>query len=73
VTRRATTSTPWPSTSSPLDHGLLDEIRLWFHPLLVRTGGREDLLFREGALTRLELDTVTTLDSGIVILGYQVR
>jgi len=60
-------------THTLLEHGLLDEIRLWFHPLLVRRGGPQDLLFREGALTQLELDTVTRLDSGIVILGYQVR
>ncbi|MFJ1767158.1 dihydrofolate reductase family protein [Amycolatopsis sp. NPDC088138] len=60
-------------THALLDHGLVDEIRLWFHPLLVRGGGVSDLLFREGSLTRLELDTVTKLDSGIVILGYQVR
>jgi dihydrofolate reductase len=60
-------------THALLEHGLVDEIRLWFHPLLVRQGGPQDLLFREGALTQLDLDTVTKLDSGIVILGYRVR
>jgi dihydrofolate reductase len=60
-------------THALLEHGLLDEIHLWFHPLLVRKGGPQDLLFREGALTQLELDAVTKLDSGIVILSYQVR
>ena len=60
-------------THALLEHGLLDEVHLWFHPLLVRKGGAQDLLFREGALTQLELDKVTKLDSGIVILSYQVR
>jgi dihydrofolate reductase len=60
-------------THTLLDHGLLDEVRLWVHPLLVRGGGPQDLLYRDGTLTQLELDTVTKLDSGIVILGYQVR
>ena len=60
-------------THTLLDNGLLDELRLWVHPLLVRGGGPQDLLYRDGTLAQLELDTVTKLDSGIVILGYQVR
>lgn len=60
-------------THALLDHGLLDEIRLWVHPLLVRGGGPQDLLYRDGTLAQLELDHVTKLDSGVVILGYQVR
>jgi dihydrofolate reductase len=60
-------------THALLDHGLLDEVRLWVHPLLVRGGGPQDLLYREGALTQLTLDDVTQLDSGIVILSYQIR
>lgn len=60
-------------THALLDHGLVDEVHLWFHPLFVRKGGAPDLLFREGTLTQLELDKVTKLDSGIVILSYQVR
>ena len=60
-------------THALLEHGLLDEVHLWLHPLLVRKGGPSDLLFREGALTQLDLDAVTKLDSGIVILSYQVR
>ncbi|HEX2132197.1 MAG TPA: dihydrofolate reductase family protein [Actinophytocola sp.] len=60
-------------THAMLEHGLLDEVRLWVHPLLVRGGGPGDLLYRDGALTQLRLDRVTQLDSGIVILGYQVQ
>jgi riboflavin biosynthesis pyrimidine reductase len=60
-------------THALLDHGLLDELRLWIHPLLVRGGGPQDLLYRDGTLAQLTLDTVTKLDSGTVVLGYQVR
>jgi dihydrofolate reductase len=60
-------------THALLEHGMLDEVRLWVHPLLVRGGGPQDLLYRDGSLTQLELDGVTQLDNGIVILNYQVR
>jgi dihydrofolate reductase len=60
-------------THALLDHGLLDEVRLWVHPLLVRSGGPQDLLYRDGALTQLKLDNVTQLDNGIVILAYHVK
>jgi len=60
-------------THSLLDHGLLDELRLWVHPLLVRSGGAQDLLYRDGRLTQLTLEDVTRLDNGIVILSYQVQ
>jgi hypothetical protein len=33
-----------------LDHGLLDELRLWVHPFMLRSGGPQDLLFRPGPL-----------------------
>ena len=41
-----------------LEHGLLDELRLWVHPLIVGTGSPSD---------------ATTLSDGIVILGYPDR
>jgi dihydrofolate reductase len=54
-----------------LAHGLLDELRLWVHPLFLGSGGPHDLLFRNGPLTKLDLIDVKTLKSGIVILSYQ--
>jgi dihydrofolate reductase len=54
-----------------MDNGLLDELRLWVHPLFVRTGGPEDLLFRAGPLTVMRLMGTTPLKSGIVILTYR--
>lgn len=59
-----------PVTRLLLEHGLLDELRLWMHPFLVARGGVDDLLFREAAPTQFELADVTTLASGIVILSY---
>jgi dihydrofolate reductase len=56
-----------------MHNGLLDELRLWVHPFFVGRGGPEDLLFREGALTKLDLVEARTLKSGIVILSYRVQ
>jgi dihydrofolate reductase len=51
-----------------LEHQLLDEIRLWVHPLLV---GHGTTLFREGASATLELVATEALETGVVILTYK--
>ncbi len=51
-----------------LEHGLLDELRLSIHPVLV---GRGKLLFREGEKTPLKLVATKTLGTGVVVLSYQ--
>jgi dihydrofolate reductase len=53
-----------------MEHGLLDELRLWIHPLIVGRGGPEALLYRDAPLTKFELRDTTPLKSGIVILTY---
>lgn len=53
-----------------LDHGLLDELRLWVHPFFIRAGRP---LFSEGTPARLDLTGTRSLKSGIVILSYQVK
>ena len=53
-----------------MERGLLDELRLWFHPLFVGKGGPDDLIYRDGPLTMFELRDTTPLKSGIVILSY---
>jgi dihydrofolate reductase len=55
-----------------LEHGLLDELRLWIHPFIVGTGGPQDLLYRDTRLTTLKHVDTTTLKSGLVILSYQL-
>ena len=54
-----------------MEHGLLDELRLWIHPFFVGRGGPEDLIYRDTSLTKLELVDSTPLSSGIVILTYR--
>jgi dihydrofolate reductase len=55
-----------------LEHGLLDELRLWVHPLIVGSGQPSDLLF--GAVPALAFDLVDTmtLSDGIVVLNYRL-
>jgi dihydrofolate reductase len=53
-----------------LEHHLLDELRVWVHPVLV---GRGTLLFREGANATLRLVATDTLATGVAVLTYQPR
>jgi dihydrofolate reductase len=52
-----------------LKHNLIDELKLWIHPLFV---GRGKLLFREGEMKNLKLVTQRTLGTGVVVITYQV-
>ena len=54
-----------------LEHGLLDELRLWVHPLILGRGSPGDLLFGAAPATGFELTGTTALSNGIVILGYR--
>jgi dihydrofolate reductase len=56
-----------------LENGLLDELRLWVHPIFVGIAATEDLLFRPGAAALFELLDTQTLGNGIVILSYRVQ
>jgi dihydrofolate reductase len=51
-----------------LAHGLLDELQLSIHPLLVGSGM---LLFREDEAARLKLVSAKTFGAGVVVLSYQ--
>jgi dihydrofolate reductase len=52
-----------------MDHDLIDEYRIWIHPLVIGTGTR---LFGEGVPTRsLELVETRQFSTGVVILTYQ--
>jgi dihydrofolate reductase len=50
-----------------LEGGLLDELKLWVHPVIV---GHGTLLFRPGEPTRLTLAGVDTTSTGVVVLTY---
>jgi dihydrofolate reductase len=55
-----------------MEHGLLDELRLWIHPLFVGRGTTDDMLFPKGPPTQFELVDSTILDSSMAILSYRV-
>jgi dihydrofolate reductase len=61
-----------PVSRALLEAGLLDELRLWIHPLMIGCGDPHDLLFRDGTAAQFDLTDVTRLASGIVILAYTV-
>jgi hypothetical protein len=52
-------------------NGLLDDLRLWVHPFFVGTGDAGGLLHQPGSTGMFEHTDTTTLDGGIVILGYR--
>jgi dihydrofolate reductase len=52
-----------------MDHGLVDEYRLWLHPVVAGSGKR---LFQDGeSMTLLERTAITPFSSGVTILHYQ--
>ncbi|GII88937.1 pyrimidine reductase [Sphaerisporangium siamense] len=54
-----------------LEHGLLDELEIWFHPVLVGTTAPGTQIVREGGKALLELAEATTFDSGVAVLSYR--
>ena len=59
-------------SSTMLEHGLLDELRLWVYPLFVGDTGPDDLLQRHARSAGFELVDTSRLENGVVILSYQV-
>jgi dihydrofolate reductase len=55
-----------------LENGLLDELRLWIHPLFVGTGDTDDVLFPKGPPTQFVLTDSTILNGGTAILSYRI-
>ncbi|RSM86068.1 hypothetical protein DMH04_15495 [Kibdelosporangium aridum] len=53
-----------------LEHGLIDELRLWVHPFFV---GKSGPMYREAPLAKFDLADVKPLKSGIVVLTYHAR
>ncbi len=50
-----------------MSHGLIDEYRIWIHPLVLGSGKR---LFKAGAAAKLKLVDSTSLKSGVAVLTY---
>lgn len=53
-----------------LDNGLLDELRIWLHPVLSGKAKPTDLLYRDTGKIRFTLNGVETHSTGTVILSY---
>ena len=60
-----------PLSRTLVEHGLLDELRLWVHPVLFGRGGPQDLLFRNGPTVEFDLVDSRVLKNGIAILSYE--
>ena len=54
-----------------LEHGMLDELRLWVYPLMLGQRDPGDCLFGDGEPVGFSLTDATTLGNGIVILSYR--
>ena len=62
-----------PVTGALLREGLLDELRIWLHPILVGGQKIDTLLAGVGAEAKLDLADQRTYDSGMLILSYRPR
>ena len=56
-----------------MEHGLIDEFRLWIHPIFLGKDGPKVPHFKESPLTKLRLLNARTLKHGIVIAAYTCR
>jgi dihydrofolate reductase len=54
-----------------LEHGLLDELRLWVHPLFVGNAEPSELLYRPTPSVHFDLIDTTSLENGVVILSFR--
>lgn len=54
-----------------VEHGLLDELQLWIHPIFVGASSPDELLGKEGFEAHFELAETKTLDTGVIILTYR--
>ncbi|WP_214107851.1 dihydrofolate reductase family protein [Acrocarpospora catenulata] len=55
-------------TDALREHGLLDEYRIWVHPVVVGEGQR---LFTEGTKATFQLVSTEVLATGVAILSYR--
>ena len=53
-----------------LEHGLFDQLRLWFHPQFVGPSSASDLLYRPGTAATFDLVETRVLSNGIILATY---
>jgi dihydrofolate reductase len=62
-----------PVSFALLEHGLVDEVRLWIHPIILGNKGPPRPHFRDCLPTQFELAGSRTLPNGIAILNLQIK
>lgn len=59
-----------PVTRLLIEHGLLDELRIWLHPVLVGNSQPGEQIGAVGAHAGFKLADMRSFDSGLVVLSY---
>jgi dihydrofolate reductase len=59
-----------PVTRLLLESGLLDEFRIWLHPVLSGKAKPSDLLYRDAIQTKFTLTGTDAHSSGVIVLTY---
>ncbi|MCP9953374.1 dihydrofolate reductase family protein [Actinomadura madurae] len=59
-----------PVSRTLVEHGLLDELRLWIHPVVVGPGDPTELLTHKDFSATFELAGTTTFETGVIIATY---
>ncbi len=71
VVSHSLTEPAWPNvTVLNGDNGLLDELRIWLHPVLSGKAKPAELLYHELPRTKFSLADVNVHSTGIVVLTY---
>jgi dihydrofolate reductase len=61
-----------PVAHSLMQHGLIDEVRVWMHPLVTGVTEKSKRLFDDAPdIPLLKLVETRTFDSGVVVLSYR--
>ncbi|RFS85076.1 hypothetical protein D0T12_13380 [Actinomadura spongiicola] len=60
-----------PVSRTLVDNGLLDELRLWIHPVIVGTGDPQELLNREDFSASFELAGTEVFKTGVIVATYR--
>jgi dihydrofolate reductase len=62
-----------PVAKSLIQAGLLDELHLWYHPVLAGVGGEDDVLLTQGLNVAFETTGAELFDNGIVVMSMRAR
>ncbi|KAA0017978.1 dihydrofolate reductase family protein [Antrihabitans cavernicola] len=53
-----------------VENGLLDELRVWLHPVISGKATQEELFYRDSPQTKFELAGTDVHSTGLIILSY---